>query len=75
MDTDFIARRGYYQILKITDSHDCDYGPCKIYTISNGTDEPDEIGLYLDVPTNNPSGLLEKPLEGATCLSILETGQ
>ena len=75
MDTDFIARRGYYQILKITDSHDCDYGPCKIYTISNGTDEPVEIGLYLDVPTNNPSGLLEQPLEGAPCLSILETGQ
>ena len=75
MDTDFIARRGYYQILKITDSHDCADGPCKIYPISNGTEEPVAIGLYLDVPTNNPSGLLEKPLEGAPCLSILETGQ
>ena len=72
MDTDFIGRRGYYQILKITDTSDCDYGPCTIYTISNGTDEPVDVGLYLNVPTSNPSGLLEKPLDGTPSISILE---
>lgn len=72
MDTDFIGRRGYYQILKITETSDCDYGPCTIYTISNGTDEPVDVGLYLNVPTSNPSGLLEKPLDGTPSISILE---
>ncbi len=72
MDTEFMCRRGYYSITKITETSDCDYGPCTIYTISNGTDEPVEVGLYLNVPTDNPSGLLEKPLDGTPCISILE---
>lgn len=66
-----LVRPGYYTATKIEERHDCDFGPCKIFTVSNGTDRPLEVGIYLEVPTDNPSGLLEKPLDGSPRLSIL----
>ncbi len=47
----------YYTIVKIEDEHDCDHGPCSIYSIKDsiGTGgETVEIGLYLNTPDGVP---------------------
>ncbi len=73
MDTDFIARAAITKFSKSLIVTTATTAPEDLHN-SNGTDEPVEIGLYLDgLPTTQRP--LEKPLEGAPCLSILETGQ
>ena len=47
----------YYTIVKTEDSHDCDHGPCTLYSIKDrcaAEGETVEVGLYLDTPDGVP---------------------